>query len=108
MIDSQWYISEAVMSKMPENVLWKASDGREFRIEVKKLGLKSMEEVYDHIAELRKKHGYETPTFVHAVAKPGIDLGPSTDVSELPDHLREEVEKTIKEGWEQPDPKKMN
>jgi len=96
------------MSKMPARILWKAYDGREFIIEPHKLKLNSMEEVYVHINELRKKHGYEDPTFMHVVAPPELDVGKTTDTSELPDKLRAEVENVIKEGLGRPDPKKQN
>lgn len=96
------------MSNLPERILWKAVDGREFIIEPNKLGLKSMNEVYAHIADLRKKHGYNEPTFMHAAAAPNIDVGDAIDVDELPGELREEVKKVIVEGMNKPDPKKLN
>jgi hypothetical protein len=67
-----------------------------------------MESVYAHIADLRKKHGYEDPTFVHVVAPPELNVGKTTDTSELPDNIRSEVENVIKEGLQRPDPKKQN
>lgn len=92
---------------LPRRVMWKAVDGREFLIDTEELKLNTQEELLQHIAELRKKHGYEEPTFMH-LSGPQAHKLDSIDTSELPDDLREKVSSVIKEGLERPDPKTMN
>lgn len=89
-------------------ILWKAVDGREFVIDTIKEGLNTQEEIMEHIAKLRKKHGYDDPTLMHAVTKPGLNWENTIDANELPDDLRKQIEESAREALERPDPKKMN
>lgn len=92
---------------LPRRVMWKASDGREFIIDTEKLNLHTQEQLLEHIAGLRKEHGYEEPTFMH-LSGPQAHKLKSIDTSELPDDIRDKVNDVIKEGLNRPDPKTMN
>lgn len=96
------------MRKLPKVVGWKAVDGRVFEIDTIENNIENMEQLQEHIAELRKKHGYDEPTFMHVDAKPGYDVGTTVDVEELPDDLKEKVKQVISEGLNKPDPNKLN
>ena len=89
-------------------VLWKAVDGREFVIDTDKEGLKTQEDLMNHIAKLRREHGYEDPTFVQAITQPGVEFENAIDSRDLPEDLRKQVEEAALEALEKPDPKKMN
>ena len=91
----------------PRRIMWKASDGREFIIDTLELGIHNQEQLMNYIAELRKQHGYEEPTFMHASGPEAHKLD-STHTDELPDDLRDQVLDVIKEGLNKTDPKTMN
>ena len=44
-------------------VLWKSIDGREFIIDTNKLKIETVEQLQEHISDLRKQYGYEEPKF---------------------------------------------
>lgn len=91
---------------LPRRVLWKAADGREFIIDTKEEGLKTIEEIHEHIAKLREKHGAQQPDFMSVVAQPGYDTGAGVDFNDLPDNVKEQVAQAMADV--KPDPKKMN
>ena len=95
---------------LPKRIMWKAVDGREFIIDTEVEKLNTQEELVKHIAGLRKKYGYEEPTFMSLSGPRAHELdGAGTlDINELPEHLRQKVNEVIKEGLERPDPKKVN
>jgi hypothetical protein len=90
----------------PRSVLWKAEDGREFRIDTKREGLKTMEALYKHIDKLRKEHGYKAPDFMGVMGKPGVDVGQGIDYNDLPESAKKDVAQALSEV--KPDPKTLN
>jgi hypothetical protein len=92
---------------LPKRVMWKAVDGREFIIDTEVEKLNTQEDLINHIAGLRKKHGYEEPTFMSLSGPRAHELD-SLHTDDLPEHLRQKVVDTIKEGLDRPDPKKAN
>lgn len=92
---------------MNKRILWKALDGREFIIDTNELGLKSMEEVYDYVAELREKYNTGKPDVMLAAGDVPKDAS-TVESEQLPEHLRSELDKSFKEALAKPDPKKMN
>ena len=102
-------------------VLWKSIDGREFYIDTNKLKIETVEELQGHISSLRKKHGYEEPKFgngndimTHAqVFDPSLvkkfeKYGGTVKSEDLPENLKNEIEKLTLEALAKPDPKKVN
>jgi hypothetical protein len=101
-------------------VLWKAIDGREFIIDTNKLKINSIEELNNHIAELRKEHGYEQPDLnknnmvSHAFAMtPEVEQKLKKhkgviDIKDLPEDLKKDLEKELIEAFNKPDPKKLD
>lgn len=101
-------------------VLWKAVDGREFVIDTNALGITTVEALYAHIAELRKQHGYEQPDLSknnmisHAyvndseLEKELMKHKGTVDARELPEDLRNDMEKNSLEALSKPDPKKLD
>lgn len=102
-------------------VLWKSIDGREFIIDTNKLKIETVEQLQEHISDLRKQYGYEEPKFgagndiiTHAqvfdqsLIKKFEKYGGTMKTEELPEDLKKEVEKRTIEALCKPDPKNMN
>lgn len=92
---------------MNKRILWKALNGQEFIIDTNELGLNSMEEVYEYVAELRKKHNTGEPDVMMAAGDVPKDSS-AIDSSELPENVRNEMNRSMKEALAKPDPKKLN
>ena len=96
------------MSLRGKKIMWKAADGKEFEVDTSNCD--TMEDVQKIINKLRKRHGYEEPTFVAASSSdPSLDLGPyiHEDDIEYP-VLRAEIKEVIRQGRNKPDPKTLN
>ena len=102
-------------------VLFKAIDGREFLIDTNKLKIGTVDELQKYISEIRKKHGYEEPKFgngndiiAHAqVFDPALvrkfeKYGGALKSDDMPENLKDELEKRTLEALGKPDPKKAN
>lgn len=99
--------------KIPKKIAWKASDGRMFHIDTDKEGIVNQEQLYAHIAKLRKDNGYDEPTFVslYGQTPEGERFAKSmcnTTLDDVEPEYREEVERLVKEALNRTDPKSLN
>ncbi len=99
--------------KLPRRIGYKATDGRMFIIDTIKENINTDKQLHEHIAKLRKEHGYPEPTFMtiqaaNPIYQADAEALSNATMDDIKPEYRKKAEQVIEEGQNRPDPKTLN